>query len=552
MAARSKATAKPKPKAKPEAKPARTAAQSLAHAKKLADPGKRADYLERELARVDRPAKLVEPLFDALADCPISADEMAARGVAIAKRHGNHAPLLAAIGCELDDRYREDEALEVLRLAVTAKTTSKDALETLGRLLVLRGDEAGVPLLERAIAKAPSFRKARVALAAWFVDRDPERALAVLGDVQTGRAWDLRAMIHARAGRSVQARRALGEALELFDSAAEAHKELSEWHFLENRYDRAFFHAKALFERRAELTADEVDLDEVDEAIAQGYRVAGAFAELLPWLRERCQSEIPGALGWQLFFGLTASHPVLDFDLALAGAEAAMRRDAEQDDPSEVRRWRVRIAGLRAEERGDLAALEALAADGLDDDPGAWLELANAYDSVELRDAAHAALDRALLLDPESAEALSVMFDLALAAGDAETLHKASEALAARKPDWHQGHEHLGRSFARRLDATAAVHHARKAVELAPYCHNAWLGLAEAQLAAGALDPARDALARSLQIDAAQPGDDVSIVRAALDRDTDALEAALAARYRQLPALPFPEFIARLRAAARA
>jgi tetratricopeptide (TPR) repeat protein len=213
-----------------------------------------------------------------------------------------------------------------------------------------------------------------------------------------------------------------------------------------------------------------------------------------------------------------------------------------------LRLWRVRIAGLRAKQLGDVAALEALAREGLDDDPAAWVALADEYNGVELYDAAHAAVDRALQLDPDSAGAIDTMFELALAGGDLVTLHNTSEALAAAKPLWHQGPEHLGRSFARRCEPGPALLHAKRGVELAPYCHNAWLGLGEAHLVAGDLDAARAALARSLAIDAST--EDVAILKAALDRQPDVLERALAERYQHLPALPFAAFVAKLRAAA--
>jgi tetratricopeptide (TPR) repeat protein len=213
---------------------------------------------------------------------------------------------------------------------------------------------------------------------------------------------------------------------------------------------------------------------------------------------------------------------------------------AKETVPSDIRLWRVRIAANTS-----LSALEALAHEGLDDDAEAWVELADAYNAADCPDAASAAVDRALQLDPNSAGALSTMFDLALTAGDGETLHRVSEALAVVKPQWHQGPEHLGRSFARRGEAAAALVHAKRAVSLAPFCHNAWTGLAEASVVAGDLERAREATKRSLEID--DGDDDTQILNAALFAGD--LEQALAERYGHLPALPFPKFVSLLRRA---
>lgn len=220
-------------------------------------------------------------------------------------------------------------------------------------------------------------------------------------------------------------------------------------------------------------------------------------------------------------------------------------------DPVEAPRWRVRLAGLRAEAADDTATLESLARDGLDDSAIAWIELADQYRCLGYYDAAHASIDRALQLDPSNTEALDTQYTLALAIGDLEALHRVARAIADAEPLWHEGPEHLGRSFARSGDGATAVTYAQRAVDLAPHCHNAWTGLAEAHLVAGDFTRARDAVTRSVALEAPQAGDDISVLRAALAHDEGALEAALGLRYRHLPALPFPAFLEKLRAAAR-
>jgi hypothetical protein len=141
------------------------------------------------------------------------------------------------------------------------------------------------------------------------------------------------------------------------------------------------------------------------------------------------------------------------------------------------------------------------------------------------------------------------LFTLALEGGDAGAMHRASEALAAAKPLWHPGDEFLARSFARRGDGTAALDHSDRALRIAPYCHNAWIARGEALVVAGQLAQAREAAARSQALVTASPGDDLTVLAAALAGDAGALERALAARY-PVPTLPFPVFVEKLRDAA--
>jgi hypothetical protein len=77
------------------------------------------------------------------------------------------------------------------------------------------------------------------------------------------------------------------------------------------------------------------------------------------------------------------------------------------------------------------------------------------------------------------------------------------------------------------------------------------MGLAEAYVVAGEVARAREAAMRSIHLEAPDIGDDISILRAAVDGQPEMLERALAERYKHLPSLPFPAFIAKLREAAR-
>ncbi|MDQ3338689.1 MAG: hypothetical protein M4D80_26285 [Myxococcota bacterium] len=530
----------------------RTYGKTLAAAKEIADPEARALFLETELDHVDKPAKLVEPLAVALAAAH-AGDAFAAKLAAIARAHPTRPALLDLLGAKLVAHQHLDDALEVLRLAAAAGSKNVRTHEVLGRILLIRGEALGVRALERVLELDPDRVQPRVYIASWFVERTPARALAILDGVDLSYAYELRAMAHEALGRPDDAAAALGEALAEFENDLAARWKLASWHCSERRYVRGLVHGRVLFELRTETPQNELltfDLDEIDKTIVQAYRHGGVLQEIVPWVCERfATGEIAPGVGAQLFTGLPTIRPCPAPEIAIRAGEAMARAARERGDEHEARIWRVRIAGLRAD-LGDIAALEALAHDGLDDDPLAWVQLADSYRSVHAYDAASAAVDRALELDEHCAAAFITLFGLALEAGDLDALDRASRAIAEAKPLWHQGPEHLGRTLARRCDP-AAVAHAERGAAIAPWCHNAWLAVGEAQLVAGDLDAARAALVRVQEIDPAEPGDDTSILQAALEGKPDELERALAERYKHLASLPFPAFVEKLRATAK-
>ena len=530
----------------------RTYGKARAIAKKLVDPAARALFLEAELDRVDKPAKLVEPLAEALAAAH-DDDTFAAKLAAIARAHSTRPAVLDVLGAQLVAHGHLDDALEVLRLAAAAGSKTVRTHEVLGRILLMRGDVLGVRALERVLELDPDRVQPRIYIATWFVERTPARALAILEGVDLSYASELRAMAHEALRRPDEAAAASREAIAGFDNDLEARWKLASWHCSERRYVRGLVHGRVLFELRTKTPQRELvafDLDELDKTIVQAYRHGGVLQEIVPWVRERfATGEIAPDVGAQLFVGLPAIRPCPEPEIAMRGGEAMAKQARDNGDEHEARIWRVRIAGLRAD-LGDIAALEALAHDGLDDDPRAWVELADAYRSVDAHDAASAAVDRALQLDEHCAAAFITLFGLALEAGDLDALDRASRAIADAKPLWHQGPEHLARTLARRGDP-AAVAHAERGAAIAPWCHNAWLAVGEAQLVAGNLAAAREACARVQQIDPAELGDDTTILQAALDGKPAELENALAARYKHLPTLPFPTFVDTLRATAR-
>jgi tetratricopeptide (TPR) repeat protein len=422
------------------------------------------------------------------------------------------------------------------------------AYEALGRhLLIRRGDPRGIALVERALAMDPSWVKPRATLAAHFLTVDPARSAAILGTVNSPYAHELRAMLHDAAGREAEALLALDEALARFVSLMDARVKLCEWHFEERRFTRSRFHAAALLDlHRTNLEGQY--LVRIDRAIVWAYRMGGGFHELVPWLRERCRDGIPDHLASHIFLGLASQAATPDFALALRAAERALSTAEHEDD---IQCWRVMIAQLYATERGDLSHLEALARDGLADNAAGWGQLARAYGTVRNFDAATACADRALQIDPDSEETLTIHAAIAISIGDGGLLHRLARALTDARPTDHDGYEVLARSHARRDEPSEALENGRRAIEIDPLCNNAWLALSEALVIAGDLAAAAEAAERSHAIEAAGRGDDLTILRAALARDPGALETALGLRYRHLPALPFPTFVEKLRAAAR-
>ena len=525
----------------------KTAATVLRAAAKLADHAARAAKLEAAFDEVTNPGELVRPWFDAALEVPGNRAATGERALALANDRPHDAPLLDALGNELARRNFTDEAIEVFRAAIEAGSTSDMTVMLLGYLLLVkRQDAAGVPLLEKALENDRDWLLPRQSLAIWFVTRDPARALAILEDPYDGEELELRAMALEALGRRAEADRESAEALTRYRSPLEARYRLGRWHTFDDRHPRAFVHARELLVLRD--TAPKAQLDEIDEVIVRGYRHTGQLADLLPWLRAR-QEPFPLRIGFHVHFGLTALQPNPDPDLAMRAARDVAAAYRTLGDKREARLWAIREAGIPAK-NGDLAPLDRLVESGLDDDPDAWVEVAHRYLATDHYAAATAAADRALVLDPSSGGALVVTCQLALSGGDADTLHRIAMALVAQKPMWHQGPEYLARSFARRLDAAAALMHSEKSLAMATFCHNAWTARAEAFVIAGELDAARPCVERSLAIRNGEHGDDILIVAAALARDRDRLEREIAKRYSHLSALPFTVYFERLRAIA--
>ncbi len=541
-----KAIAKPtaKAKAKGVTKPKKVTVASVLHdAREIEDPVERAAMIATSFDVVADPDGLVKSWFQASLGVPGRREITAEHAVAMSHAT-SHVKFLDAVGRELWRRNFKNESIEVLRLAVAAGTTNDTSRMLLGHLLVSQDNAEGVPLLERAIESFPDSALPRETLGRWFVKTDPARALVVLSTPQDGVEHELRAMALTTLNRPDEAVHAQAAALARFDSPVEARWRLAEFHSGAGHKARAFEHAHELFALMQGGAAIGEDRARIEAVIVRAYLEAGQLVELLPWLR--AMPSMSDDVAWYVHFGLGALHPNPDPELAIRAANVMADAMRALNDESDARVWQVRAAGVAAK-HGNVQPLEELVASGLEDDASAWIEVGNCYMASNDFDAAGAAADRALLLDPTSGGALVMMCRLALEMGDADMLHRVAMALLVAKPAWHEGPEFLSRSFARRLDVEAALMHSARSLEMAVYCHNAWTARAEAMLVSGDLATARTCIERSLEIHSGEPGDEVLIPGAALAGDLEKLEAELAFKYRHLPALPFTEYVACLR-----
>jgi tetratricopeptide (TPR) repeat protein len=550
------------------------AAAVLAKLDDITDPVKRVDVLERALAKVPDPHELVEPWGDAMWKSPlIPADQVAARIVAECNARTADHEFLAAAGKFLDDRSCEDEAIEVLQLARRCGSTDGDALCVLGRLLCLQGDaDAGVPLLEFEIEDAPEWARPRQELAMHLRTTDPARALALLEPIadqdDEPRSDETRAMLYEQLARPDDARAAIARMLESFDTELEARESMSRWHFFEFRYDRALVHARRLDELLRTLPDKTLrkispsDRESYDETILQAYRLGGAFAELVPEIRERFATVDPSpTLATEILAGLTALRPIPLPVLARRCAQLLVTHARDANDLATALDHEIDDAELAAS-LGDLGALEAVAdrlATTATTDPRPYARLVDAFLVVDRLDRASTILDAGLAIDPACPELLAAQFDIALELGDADLARRCTERYLEVAPRSHVGPEHLARISTRTGIFDVALEQSRKALLLGPYCQNAWLARAEALLLTGDHAAARQCTTRALQILAADPGDEISIIDAAAAGDLERLDRELAARISATAAKPhapdvmrpFADYYDRVRAAAR-
>lgn len=200
---------------------------------------------------------------------------------------------------------------------------------------------------------------------------------------------------------------------------------------------------------------------------------------------------------------MSALPPSIDAALADARAlrAAGRLRDAEaafrtvlafQPDHAEAL-WSV---GVLARQRGDLAAaLEALAraAQSAAREPAIWLELAAVRAAAAQYAGAREAVAQSLKLKPDWVDALGLLAEIEIRAGDGEAALRPAQRVLRMRPELAAAHILYGSASAvsgRLADAETAF---RRALELAP--DDAW---ATAQLANALRDQGRFAEAERL------------------------------------------------------
>jgi tetratricopeptide (TPR) repeat protein len=468
-------------------------------------------------------------------------EERAERLVELARRNATNARMLDDIGQFLDEDSCDDEAVLVLSMARRAGSTDANTLWALGRLLVVKGEiDEGRKLLEAASVDDSDWAAPRIELALLKLETDPEAGLALLADLDDEEepyVAEARGVLLAALGRTRDAEAAFRDAVDLSDDEVEAERGFASWLGERGHFQAALRHARRLLELHPKIArdADAETVEDVEDVVVETHRLAGRFAELVPWIVERCKDEVPAHLAYDVYFGLTALHPVAHPDLARSAARVMRLAAEDEEESEEVTRWTIaeaRVDGLA----GNPGPLRGLAGT-LDDDDGAamWLELAAAFEDVRLPDDARKVRARAVRLAPDDEETLHARFDEAMDHGEAKLALDLAKKTAEAPEDVHRAEEQLARILARAPTSESsvdeAVIHGVRSTRLSPWCPNAWCARAEALVARGSaqdLEEARACVDRSLALATPRSlDDDTALLDAVLSRDTAAVDEAL-------------------------
>ena len=464
----------------------------------------------------------------------------AARLRELAEERAGDGALARAVGGVLDDEGQRGHAIALMRRVVEATPKDVDSVWRLARLL---NDDAmtrqeSEALLGRVIALAPSFAGSRIRMAFSLMERDPDRAIALLdelGETEDSFVLETRSAVLARMGRGAEAARTLERALAAYGDPDRGLIRMTDWHVDARRYDRALTLARLLPER--------VRSPEADRAWLSALRLGGAMREAEPRLRELSAGGVPSHLAWDAYWGIRS------IDSALA-AEAASCVAAQQKGQQAII-WRLRAAGARAK-GGDDAELRALEAE-LDESAESFAQLAYCYEHLHRYEEANRAAERAYALDDTHLEALSAMEGVWVRRGDLAAAIACARRLIELHPYEHVGPERLAMLLAQSLEVEEALACSHRAVDAAPFCHNAHWARSAALFAADELEGAERHARRVLALEEADAEDDANgalMLLHALEGRADALERCLASTYRQRPDV-FPAFDAKLRALAR-
>lgn len=496
------------------------------------------------IARGAEPKPLAQALF-ALYGRLGSREAAAAKLRELAEQQSANQRLLRVVGEVLDDERQLGHATTLFRQVVAQAPTDVDSVYRLGTLLtkdVLTRDE-GERLLERVIELAPRFSWARVRLAWSLIDRDPGRGLALLAelpDQQDAYVLETRAALLERTEGADASAGALELALQTWGDPERGLVELVQWHLDDYRYERALALARQIPSR---VQAERLR-DRANRRWLSAHRLGGAMREALPRLEELCADGVPRALAWNAYWGLyTIDH---------ARAAEAADQVAGYVKGEEVLTWRIRAAAQRAK-AGDESKLTEVASEA-EGSAEHLAQLSYAYVTLKRWDDANAAADRAMAIEDTNQEALGAMENAWVRRGDLAQAIACARRLTELHPYEHIGPERLGALLARQLEVEEALVCSLRAVDAAPFCHNAHWSRALALFANDELDAAVTHARRALALhepDAEDAANGSLMIVYAADKKPDALEACLETQYAEQPRELFAAFDDKLRGVAR-
>jgi len=487
--------------------------------------------------------RLVPALFDVYRRLE-SREAAAARLRELAEQHAHDAELVRAVGELLDDEDQRGHAISLFRRVLAASPQDVGSMSRLGTMLskdVLTRDES-IALLERVVELAPGHLWSKIRLAWALAWRDPGRGLSMLeehADAEQSFLHETRAALMARTGDAEGSAAALALSLRAFADPEAGLLDLVRWHVRENRYDRAIALAEQI-EQRVKSDALRV---RAEREWATAFRLGGRFKEALPRVRELCADGVPKHLAFDVYWGASS------LDHALAGDAAAVYAESSGGSMT----WRIRAAAERAhvDDAELIAVREAVA----DDDAESWAQLSYAYVSLKRFDEANAAAERAYAIDDANQEALSALEDARVRQGDVDAAIACAQRLAELYPYEHVGPERLGALLARKLERLEeALTHSHRAVDAAPFCHNAHWSRALALFATDDLEGAARHAERSLGLHDADADDDPNgslMIRYALAGELERLDRCLQRQRERQPDV-FAAFDAKLREVATA
>lgn len=484
--------------------------------------------LEQGLGRVERGrARLVEPLWARLC-VRGSAEEAAARLRALVTERGDDPELLLAAAGRLDDEGQRGHAVALLRAVLELAPDNLTAMVRLGRVLIearLTRDE-GRRLLGRAVELDPQWTYARRNLAMAWADDDPARGLAVLGpalaedDLYVN---EVHALLLEAAGQAADAERVTRRVIAAYDGPPiEALVRMCAWNWSGNRFERALSWARRL---RAATPGPDDDADALTDTWLTAYRFAGRVDEVLAELQARYAEVVPALVARELYYAVSHHDHTLAAraaDVVAAGATTAGER----------LEWRIEAAKMRGL-AGDALAVRRLwpEAEAVATASG-WANLSWGLARLKQWPDADRAADAALAADARDLHAITAALEAAMRRGDLAGALTLGEQLLALHPYDHRGPERLAELHAKALHPELAVAFAERAIEAAPYCHNAHGYGALAFLVAGQLERARRHAEQGLRL---TPPDDPDaydaglVVVRAVAGDRAGLERCLAA-----------------------